>query len=191
MEIERKFLVDYNKLKLSEESEHELIKQIYFSFDNNHSARIRSVDNKKGFITFKFSTNDPKVRQEYEIEINYDLAEKLQKEFSKIIKKPLIEKTRYKYNHNGIQWDIDMFIYPNNGIVLAEKEFHENENPDDLEMPEWIIKEVTNDPQYLNSNLNINLKSTYKRKDDYEWWFNQPHLPEDINLVEEIDAYDV
>ena len=48
-------------------------------------------------------------------------------------------------------WEIDEFHEENKGLIVAEIELRsENEN---FKIPDWILKEVTNDSKYYNMNL--------------------------------------
>jgi CYTH domain-containing protein len=64
---------------------------------------------------------------------------------------PLIEKTRYKIEYAGLTWEVDEFAAENQGLIIAEVELtDENQS---IELPEWIGKEVSDDPRYFNANL--------------------------------------
>lgn len=48
-------------------------------------------------------------------------------------------------------WEVDEFAGENQGLIIAEVELtDENQS---LEVPEWIGKEVSDDPRYYNANL--------------------------------------
>ena len=63
----------------------------------------------------------------------------------------IIKKTRYLYNYKGKIREIDEFKDKHIGLVIAEIEL--NEENEKFELPSWVGKEVTCDPQYRNSNL--------------------------------------
>ena len=52
-------------------------------------------------------------------------------------------KIRYYYNHNGRQAEIDVFQGPLKGLILADFEFNSKEEKDSFEMPDFCLKEVT------------------------------------------------
>ena len=62
-----------------------------------------------------------------------------------------IEKTRYIIKHKGFTWEVDEFLAPKDGLILAEIELESEEQP--FSLPEWIDKEVSDDAQYYNSNM--------------------------------------
>ena len=71
-----------------------------------------------------------------------------------LCERPLIEKTRYKIDLNGLVWEIDEFQGENQGLILAEVELKSEDQKIDL--PSWIGEEVSSDPRYFNSNLTKN-----------------------------------
>jgi CYTH domain-containing protein len=65
--------------------------------------------------------------------------------------RPVIDKVRYRIEHAGRIWEVDVFDGANEGLVVAEVELPSEEAQIDL--PHWIGEEVTNDPRYFNANL--------------------------------------
>lgn len=66
----------------------------------------------------------------------------------------LIEKTRYRIDHQGFCWEVDVFHGANAGLVIAEIEL---KRPDaDFPRPDWIGTEITGEPGYSNSALSRN-----------------------------------
>lgn len=63
----------------------------------------------------------------------------------------IIEKTRYVVPHGSLAWEIDVFAGDNLGLIIAEIELQEIDQP--LGVPSWIGREVTAQPQYYNSYL--------------------------------------
>jgi adenylate cyclase len=62
-----------------------------------------------------------------------------------------IEKTRYRIEHAGAIWEVDIFAGPLAGLIPAEIELaHEGEV---VILPPWISREVTLDERYRNSRL--------------------------------------
>jgi CYTH domain-containing protein len=88
------------------------------------------------------------VRREYEYEIPFDHAEEM---LADLCRTPLIEKTRHRVEHAGRFWQVDEFFGDNQGLVLAEIELADPDEP--LERPSWLGDEVTGDPRYRNSFL--------------------------------------
>lgn len=145
MEIERKFLVDAKKIAALHLTGGEKIFQGYLSTDKNKTVRVR-VKNNRGYLTIK-TANVGIVRGEFEYEIPLSDAEELLK-----ICEPLtLKKIRYKINCEGHTWEIDFFSGKHDGLILAEVELLSAD--EFVKLPDWILQEVSDNPQYFNSNL--------------------------------------
>ena len=104
---------------------------------------------KKAFITIKSLTIGI-TRQEFEYEIPLIDA----KTMLNTMCVTLIEKHRYTIHLNDHIWEVDEFLGNNSGLVIAEIELS-NEN-ETFSKPDWIGEEVSQNPQYFNSNLEAN-----------------------------------
>ena len=144
LEIERKFLIDIEKLGTLENGYD--IKQGYIQTKDKTTVRVR-VKGNEAFLTIK-GKNVGATRLEYEYFIPViDANEMLQM----LCAKPIIDKTRYLIEHKKHTWEIDIFHKENDGLVVAEVEL---ESEDEMvELPDWIVNEVTDDARYYNSNL--------------------------------------
>ena len=143
-EIERKYLVTSTEWKSL--SEKKLYRQGYLAINNGGVVRVRTVSD-KGYLTIKSQRNNL-TRDEFEYEIPFEDAEYM---LENLCIKPLVEKYRTKINYNGMVWEVDDFIGENEGLVIAEIELeYENQQ---IDLPNWLGVEVTNDPKYYNSNL--------------------------------------
>lgn len=141
-EIERKFLLkkdfDVKKIDIIEIKE---IKQGYLHDKLN--LRIRIINNKKATLTYK--EGDGLERDEFEVEIPLHLAKNIMKESLKTI-----NKTRHFYKaEDGKIWELDYFIEKD--IWLAEIEL--NNAKESFRKPDFVLKEVTDDPKYSNKNM--------------------------------------
>ena len=143
-EIERKFLV--NSLEFKNLSRGFLIRQGFLSSDKERVVRIRIIED-KAFITIKGISTGAS-RSEFEYEIPKVDAEIIMNE---LCEKPIIEKYRYRINSGNLVWEVDEFIGLNEGLIIAEIELEQENQKFDI--PDWISKEVTDDPRYYNSNL--------------------------------------
>lgn len=144
-EIERKFLV--NGTGYRKNSTMTYYKQGYLSVDKERTVRIRIIG-EKGFITIK-GKNEGISRPEYEYEIPVKEAGEI---LNNLCLKPIIEKYRYIYKHlDNTIWEIDEFLGENEGLIVAEIELPTEDTV--FTKPDWIGKEVTDDPRYYNSNL--------------------------------------
>lgn len=135
-EIERKFFVNYIP-KLSPGT---LIQQGYLVNANNVVLRVR-VYGDEGFLTLKGETQGFS-RDEFEFFIPSEYAETLLKSCNKVL-----TKIRYKIG----PWELDKFLGKLDGLWIAEIELKSED--EQFEIPSWVGREITEDPQYYNSNL--------------------------------------
>lgn len=144
-EIERKFLiVDDSWLEAATRSIS--MRQGYLSEGYERSVRVRT-ENDRAFINIK-SSDDGIHRLEYEYEIPLHDAEEI---LDRIALRPLIEKTRYIVEHQGFEWEIDVFEGDNAGLVVAEVELPSADVH--LPLPDWTGREVSDDLRYYNVSL--------------------------------------
>jgi len=144
-EIERKFLIANDDWK-QQVSRSDYYRQGYLSGTEKSSIRVR-IANDKAYLNIKSATLGIQ-RTEYDYEIPLVDANEM---VENLCPGYIIEKTRYFVPHQGHLWEIDVFDGPNNGLIVAEIELdHEDET---FERPDWLGKEVSDDPRYYNSCL--------------------------------------
>lgn len=153
-EIERKYLIT-GEFK-SKAIKCFQIKQGYLSSIPERTVRVRIQDN-QGFLTVKGSNKKNSIsRFEWEKEITKEEANEL----IQLCEMGIIDKKRYIVPFRDKIIEVDVFNGENEGLILAEIELDdENEN---IEKPNWLGKEVTDDPRYYNSML---MKNPYKNWD--------------------------
>lgn len=154
-EIERKFLVKSDQWRSLATGT--VYRQGYLSTKKGCSVRVRLVGD-RGYLTIKGSTQGFS-RAEYEYPIP---AEDAQEMLDNLCDRPLIEKTRYKIELAGLIWEVDEFAGENQGLIVAEVELTDENQT--LELPEWIDKEVSDDPRYFNANLSQHPYSKWSEK---------------------------
>ena len=133
-EIERKWLFNGDLQQITGDIEEVSIKDYYF----NPFTRIRQENDTykltiKGCGTF--------VRDEFEIplskeQINFDML-------------PVLTKTRYYVNYKNHTFEINVF--ENFNLILVELEY--NDIFEEIELPEWVGKEVTQLINYYGYHL--------------------------------------
>lgn len=146
-EIEKKFLVKGDFRDEAFKAVH--ITQGYLSRVPERVVRIRIKD-QQGFITIKGKNNaSGATRFEWEKEITLDEARHL----LELCEPGVIDKTRYLINNTDGKhtWEVDVFHGANEGLVIAEIELDDENEP--FDKPEWLGKEVTGNQRYYNSNL--------------------------------------
>ena len=153
LEIERKYLVTSNEYRIPGKGVR--YRQGYLSTVKERVVRVRIVG-EHGFVTIK-GVNIGAIRPEFEYEIPLQDAEQL---LENLCEKPTLDKIRYNVRHHGFIWEVDEFLGENAGLVVAEIELDDENQP--IIKPEWVGEEVTGDPRYFNSNL---IKTPYKSWD--------------------------
>lgn len=145
VEIERKFLV--NEKLVPQAAQKIAMVQAYLHADPDRTIRVR-IAGEKAFLTIKgrmvgFS------RPEFEYEIPVaDAREMMQMAVSFPV-----EKVRHIIYFDAKKWEVDFFEGENTGLVLAEIELPDENEP--VRLPPWIKMEVTGQIQYHNSYLAI------------------------------------
>jgi len=147
-EIEQKFLVRSDEYKLLAK-EKLYIRQAYLDFCPSLTIRVRIKDD-KGFLTLKNKSKDGGLsRDEWEREIPVAEAQEL---MDKMAKGHVVEKWRYSVPWNGKIIEVDEFLSPRKGLVLAEIEWDSlDEARQNHALPSWIGEEVTGRPEYYNA----------------------------------------
>lgn len=155
-EVERKYLLRSDAWR-AEAGDGVRIVQAYLSIDPERSVRIR-IAGDDAFITIK-GKPEGNARAEYEYAIpKKDAAEIL----GNLCLQPPIEKTRYNIRRGGLEWEIDEFGADNRGLIVAELE--SEKRAEEIEKPDWIGQDVTDDPRYSNLQLFQQPFSRWERK---------------------------
>lgn len=143
-EIERKFLVVGDAWRQGAMGV--LYRQGYLCTTPERTARVR-VAGDKGYLTVKGSRTGVS-RLEFEYPIPLEDAQAM---LDALCIRPLIEKTRYRIDHEGLVWEVDEFAGENAGLVIAEVELEREDQ--EVSLPAWVGKEVSADDRYANSSL--------------------------------------
>lgn len=143
VEIERKFLVCSDAWQPAPRKIR--VRQAYLAITETNNIRVRLSD-EAAWLTIKGKAIAG-ARPEFEYDIPLADAEEL----VGLSPFPVIEKTRHFVEHAGLTWEIDVFAGANQGLVLAEVELEDIQQP--VEIPDWIGEEVTGDIRYHNAHL--------------------------------------
>jgi len=144
-EIERKFLLkDASWKALADEGMQ--YSQGYLVGSQQASVRVR-IQGERAFLNIKSATIDI-TRQEFEYEIPLDEAKEM---LESLCEKPLISKKRYHLKSENHLWEIDVFQADNEGLVVAEIELADENEP--FVKPDWLGDEVSDDERYYNVSL--------------------------------------
>lgn len=149
IEKERKFKLLY----LPDNLPHQQIQQGYLMVESDKYLRVRIIDGKNAFITYKIGE-----KSEYRLEFEYEIPiqDGIELMNSTEIK---LSKTRYKTKYCGNIVDIDIC---DNGISTVEVEYITDELVD---IPDYCGDCVNGISQY--SNFNIALSNTYGKYRNY------------------------
>jgi adenylate cyclase len=142
-EIERKFLV--HDRSVLDGAEGVAYRQGYLSTDPERTVRIRRAG-AHAFVTIKGLMRGT-TRAEFEYAIPLEDVNAL----LDLCLRPVIEKTRYRIDHAGLTWEVDVFEGDNDGLVVAEVELPWADTA--VAIPAWVGAEVTADARYQNANL--------------------------------------
>lgn len=144
-EIERKFLVAGEAWREKADSG-TTMSQGYLCTHKARTVRVRLTDS-AAKLTIKGASAGIS-RSEYEYDIPRQDAREM---LDELCMDTPIAKTRYRLEHGGHIWEVDVFDGANAGLVLAEVELssvHET-----VERPGWLGREVSDDERYFNSYL--------------------------------------
>jgi len=145
IEIERKFLVAEDGWR-AHVTRSERLRQGYLVSGSGVTVRVRTVDDRVGYITIK-SGGSALARAEFEYEIPVADA----REMFGYCRGAQIEKVRHSLQLEGGEWVVDEFRGRHDGLVIAEVELESATAT--FDKPHWLGDEVTGDPQYYNSSL--------------------------------------
>ncbi len=143
-EIERKYLVVGDAWRSLGSGT--TYRQGYLSTVKERTVRVRVVG-ERATLTIKGLTVGA-TRTEFEYDIPVDDANHM---LDELCEQPVIDKTRFIIEQNGLTWEIDEFAGANDGLIVAEVELESEDQTIDL--PEWAGDEVSHDPRYFNANL--------------------------------------
>ena len=156
-EIEKKFLVDKDKLPELKNGKHYI--QGYLS--TNPHIRFRVI-NDLVIITIKSFKENMSVRNEWEFKNKMSKTE-ISELLKLSVSKP-IEKSRYEVGYEKLIWEIDVYQGMNEGLITVDVELEDIIQ--EINFPIWARKDmdITNDPKYFNVNLGNNPYSKWNNK---------------------------
>lgn len=139
-EIERKFLVGPGWRDAVDGPGIEMT-QAYLSADPRATVRVR-IAGPRAWLTVK-GLNRGISRDEWEYAIPVADARAMAERCAS----SALSKTRYRAG----RWEIDEFHGPLEGLVVAEIELESED--EEIALPAWVGREVSDDPRYYNSSL--------------------------------------
>lgn len=163
-EIERKFLVDHEKIKKALESSSHWanVWQGYHPRRDGWIHRLRITDT-LAFLTIKTDTKGV-VRKEFETPMTLDQAQELRDSgycFASV------EKVRHHLWTSGKCWEIDVFGGANTGLILAEVELVSED--EEITIPDFVTSEVTDKTQFRNDYLALGTREWENYRPNQLW----------------------
>lgn len=145
IEIERKFLVSGDGWQQHAVQSGAIV-QGYLTEGEAVTLRIRIIEDNTALLTIK-GERQGLSRPEFE----YDIPLEDARDMLALAGGAVIRKRRFLLDLPGGEWIVDVFEGVHQGLVLAEVELPA---PDAVvTLPDWLGKEVTEDPRYYNSSL--------------------------------------
>jgi adenylate cyclase len=145
VEIERKFLLRDDRWRASVRRSERML-QGYVANNDRCAVRVR-MEGDKARLNIKSAGLDIQ-RMEYEYDIPCSDASEI---IESLCGNEVVAKTRHYVDYGHHVYEIDEFEGGNTGLLVAEVELASRDEA--FERPEWLGKEVSGDPRYLNSNL--------------------------------------
>jgi adenylate cyclase len=149
IEIERKFLVAEPPSDLDRWPSTTIAQGYLAVADDGTEVRVRRRDDSAS-LTVKSGRG--RVRVEEEMEIEADRFERLWP----LTEGRRIEKTRYEIPAgDGLTIELDVYAGDLDGLVTAEVEFDSEDAAEAFAAPDWLGRDVTDDPRYKNQRLAV------------------------------------
>lgn len=146
-EIERKFVLDAPPQDLDDHPS-EPIAQGYVALDEDVEVRVRQRG-ERAFLTIKAGSGRRRVEQELEIEqARFDALWPLT-DGRRVVKRRYLVPA----GDDELTFEIDVYEDALAGLVVAEVEFPDDAAADTFAMPDWLGREVTDDPRWRNQAL--------------------------------------
>lgn len=140
------------------------VRQVYWDLGDGWSMRLRRVGPDESNTRNLIAVKGPRqgiYRPEYEWDIGgqgdethvQNDAARTARALFRAGAAHTIVKTRKSYLIDGHLWDVDVFEWDNEGLMIAEIELRNPHLLAHMPVPNWIDHEVTDDPRYNNERL--------------------------------------
>lgn len=160
-EYERRFLIE--ALPEGEPLDDVLIRQVYWRLGKGWSLRLRRLGSDQASEDFIALKGPRHGSERWEFEYRFATADMTPQERDERLGAVLnlynagaehsVVKKRRSYVIDGIAWDIDEFLWDNEGLIIAEVEMQDQQSVLDVRAPKWATREVTLDARFNNENL--------------------------------------
>lgn len=163
-EYERKFLARVSLLPELSFGDAEAIEQGYLALSPNR-IRVR-LKGSEYIVELKGGDDDEIELYRPSRDQGHHLLHSVAAKVASIIVK---DRFTIAAGFDGLHWEIDFFRKDNAPLVVVEIEMPAKRYPlKSQRLPEWLGKEVTNDPRFKNSNLALRPFASWKKSEQKE-----------------------
>ena len=152
VERERRYLLSDLPEGLTRVDPHLQITDNYITATRLRLRKVRDPRTNKWTVKFtqKFAPNADDLSRTI---ITNTYLNALEAEVMSVFNSNEIRKNRYRFEFDGRQFGIDMFLGDLFGLVLAEVSFETDQDLDSFPKPPFAIADVTNDPVFAGGSL--------------------------------------
>jgi len=152
VERERKFLLDRLPAELTPASPHVQITDNYLTGTRLRLRKIRDPQTNKWTLKFtqKFAPNPQDFSRTMITNVYLNAREY---DTLAVFEANEIRKNRYKFEHEGHLYGVDLFLGDLLGLILAEISFETDEELEQFAMPSFAFVEVTNSEMFTGAKL--------------------------------------
>ncbi|HEY4279806.1 MAG TPA: CYTH domain-containing protein [Conexibacter sp.] len=147
-EIERKFVLDAPPQDLDDHPA-EPIEQGYLALDDDVEVRVRRRAG-KATLTVKAGSGRDRVEEEIAIE-----PERFEALWPLTARRRIVKQRHLLPAPSGLTYEVDVYEDELAGLVVAELEFPDSAAADAFEGPDWLGREITDDPRWKNQALAV------------------------------------
>lgn len=148
IETERKFLVKSLLPDFSKYPAEKIIQGYISTLKDKTQVRLRKIG-RKHFLAIKTKVGQEMQRLETEVRITASQLDFLWP----TVGTRIIRKTRYYIPHGPYVLELDFYYANLDGLITVEVEFPSLKEAVDFIPPDWVGREITNDPSYGNRYL--------------------------------------
>lgn len=148
MKIERRFRIKY--LPDISSAKATGIEQLYLAY--SPEKILHTIDGVRFFVTEKSGGPDSEKIKEYNV--TEDEAKEMVSNCRRLLS---VIKTRYSFNADGLDANLDIYDGVLYGIEVCVFEFENEETANSAVFPEWVGDELTSDRRYETANLSIKI----------------------------------
>jgi len=152
LEVEYRYLLSMIPDDLLDSPQSWLITDWYFP---NTRLRLRHMKSLSGDehiykLTQKYRSE---TQNAYETIITNMYLTEAEYNYFEALEAKILKKKRYQYSLPNFSLSIDVFEGRHQGLILAEMEVEKKTGVDELALPSFVLKDVTEDPFFTGGNL--------------------------------------